>query len=239
MHERRHRDLVDRDFERIPTRSASSGLRRRHRRRPRRPISAAIDVAHQRPRPSTRSRQTKAAVSAAVGKAARTTSTRSATTTRQTPWPSSASTTVRRQPLVQTWRSQNMEPFARTAGGRVQNPQVPSTSTVEGDVKLLDGPPATKAEVTVCTVDSGVVYEPAGSGRVRHHRQRRDHRSSESHHDGARGRRVEALSGQEHRALDRAVVMPARLTLGRAVALRAGDSRAHQVGRDADEGGHV
>jgi hypothetical protein len=44
-----------------------------------------------------------------------------------------------------------------------QDPKTPSTTTVEGDVKLLDGPPATRAEVTVCTIDSGIVYEPGGA----------------------------------------------------------------------------
>jgi hypothetical protein len=49
-------------------------------------------------------------------------------------------------------------------GWRVRlNPDVPSVTTVEGDVTLLDGPPATKAEVTVCTIDSPVVYEPGGA----------------------------------------------------------------------------
>jgi hypothetical protein len=49
-------------------------------------------------------------------------------------------------------------------GWRVRlNPEVPSVTTVESDVTLLDGPPATKAEVTVCTIDSPVVYEPGGA----------------------------------------------------------------------------
>jgi hypothetical protein len=52
----------------------------------------------------------------------------------------------------------------RTNGWRARgNPDVPSASTVEGDVVLLDGPPASRAEVTVCTVSAGVVYEPAGA----------------------------------------------------------------------------
>jgi hypothetical protein len=52
----------------------------------------------------------------------------------------------------------------RSKGWRArQDPTTPSTTTVEGDVKLLDGPPATRAEVTVCTIDSGVVYEPGGA----------------------------------------------------------------------------
>lgn len=52
----------------------------------------------------------------------------------------------------------------RSKGWRARpDPTVPSTTTVEGDVQLLDGPPATKAEVTVCTIDSGVVYEPGAA----------------------------------------------------------------------------
>ena len=43
------------------------------------------------------------------------------------------------------------------------NPAVPSVTVVEGEVELLDGPPATRAEVTVCTVDSDVLVEPAGA----------------------------------------------------------------------------
>jgi hypothetical protein len=49
----------------------------------------------------------------------------------------------------------------KTNGWRARNdPTVPSVTTVEGDVQLLDGPPATKAEVVACTIDSGVVYAP-------------------------------------------------------------------------------
>lgn len=52
----------------------------------------------------------------------------------------------------------------RSKGWRARpDPTVPSTTTVEGDVQVLDGPPATRAEVTVCTIDSGIVYEPAGA----------------------------------------------------------------------------
>ena len=52
----------------------------------------------------------------------------------------------------------------RSKGWRARpDPTVPSTTTVEGEVKLLDGPPATKAEITVCTIDSGIVYEPGGA----------------------------------------------------------------------------
>jgi hypothetical protein len=56
---------------------------------------------------------------------------------------------------------QNMETL-RSHGWRVRpNPDVPSSLTVESDVTLLDGPPATKAELTVCEVSAGIVYEPA------------------------------------------------------------------------------
>jgi len=52
----------------------------------------------------------------------------------------------------------------RSKGWRARpDPTVPSATTVEGDVQLLDGPPATRAEVTVCTIDSGIVYEPGGA----------------------------------------------------------------------------
>jgi hypothetical protein len=43
------------------------------------------------------------------------------------------------------------------------NPAVPDASTVEGEVTLLDGPPATRAEVQVCTVSSDVVFKPGGA----------------------------------------------------------------------------
>ena len=33
-------------------------------------------------------------------------------------------------------------------------------------VSLLDGPPSTRADVQVCVVDSGIVYEPAGAEGV-------------------------------------------------------------------------
>jgi hypothetical protein len=57
----------------------------------------------------------------------------------------------------------NMETL-RTHGWRSrENPSVPSVLSVESDVQLLDGPPATKAELTVCTIDSGVVYEPGAA----------------------------------------------------------------------------
>jgi hypothetical protein len=56
---------------------------------------------------------------------------------------------------------QNMETL-RSHGWRVRpNPDVPSSLTVESDVTLLDGPPATKAELTVCEVSAGIVYEPS------------------------------------------------------------------------------
>jgi hypothetical protein len=52
----------------------------------------------------------------------------------------------------------------RSNGWRVRpNPDVPSVLTVQSEVSLLDGPPATRAELTVCTVSAGVIYEP-GSG---------------------------------------------------------------------------
>jgi hypothetical protein len=52
----------------------------------------------------------------------------------------------------------------RTNGWRsTPNPTVPSVTTVEGDVDLLDGPPATRAQVTVCTIDSDIVVEPGGA----------------------------------------------------------------------------
>ena len=73
-----------------------------------------------------------------------------------------ASTTVTDSPSY-LQATQNIDTLRSTAGGRVQNPQVPSVATVEGDVELVDGPPATKAVVTVCTIDSGVVFEPGGA----------------------------------------------------------------------------
>jgi hypothetical protein len=52
----------------------------------------------------------------------------------------------------------------RSNGWRVKpNPDVPSALTVESDVTLLDGPPATRAELTVCEIGAGIVYEP-GTG---------------------------------------------------------------------------
>jgi hypothetical protein len=52
----------------------------------------------------------------------------------------------------------------RSNGWRVKpNPDVPSVLTVESDVTLLDGPPATRAELTVCIIGAGIVYEP-GTG---------------------------------------------------------------------------
>ena len=56
-------------------------------------------------------------------------------------------------------------PYAPTDGGSRPNPDVPSALTVESEVTLLDGPPATKAEVTVCEVLSvGVIYRAGWSG---------------------------------------------------------------------------
>jgi hypothetical protein len=43
------------------------------------------------------------------------------------------------------------------------NPEIPDTSTVEGDVQLLDGPPATRAQATVCTISAGIVYKPGAA----------------------------------------------------------------------------
>ena len=84
---------------------------------------------------------------------------------------------------------QNMDTL-RSNGWLVRpNPDVPDTSTVEGDVQLLDGPPATRAEATVCTISAGVVYKPAaapdGSDVIINDEvvARRDRG-----HDGARGR---------------------------------------------------
>ena len=49
----------------------------------------------------------------------------------------------------------------RTNRWRVRpNPEVPSALTIEGEVELLDGPSATTAEVPVCVVSAGIVYEP-------------------------------------------------------------------------------
>ncbi|MDQ3544841.1 MAG: hypothetical protein M3431_13395 [Actinomycetota bacterium] len=46
-------------------------------------------------------------------------------------------------------------------GYRVRpNPDVPDSLTVES-VSLLDGPPATTADVTACVVESAITYEPA------------------------------------------------------------------------------
>jgi hypothetical protein len=43
------------------------------------------------------------------------------------------------------------------------NGSVPDASMVEGEVKLLDGPPATRAEVQVCTVSSDIVFKPGAA----------------------------------------------------------------------------
>jgi hypothetical protein len=73
-----------------------------------------------------------------------------------------ARTTVRDSP---SWdlTLQNIETLRSNGWRSRENPDVPSTLTVEGDVDLLDGPPATRAELTVCVIDSGVVYEPGGA----------------------------------------------------------------------------
>jgi hypothetical protein len=57
----------------------------------------------------------------------------------------------------------NIDQLRREGWRARPDPMVPSTTTVEGEARLLDGPPATKAEITVCTIDSGVVYEPSGA----------------------------------------------------------------------------
>jgi hypothetical protein len=52
----------------------------------------------------------------------------------------------------------------RTNGWKsTPNPTVPSVAIVEGDAELLDGPPATRAQVTICTIDSDIVIEPGGA----------------------------------------------------------------------------
>jgi hypothetical protein len=73
-----------------------------------------------------------------------------------------ARTTMRDSP---SWdlTLQNMDTLRSNGWRSRESPDVPSTTTVESDVELLDGPPATRAQVTVCTIDSGVVYEPGGA----------------------------------------------------------------------------
>jgi hypothetical protein len=52
----------------------------------------------------------------------------------------------------------------RTNGWRARpHPDIPDSLTVESEVDLLDGPPATTAEVTVCVIGAGIVYEPAAA----------------------------------------------------------------------------
>jgi hypothetical protein len=52
----------------------------------------------------------------------------------------------------------------RTNGWRSRaNPTIPSVTTVESDVEFLDGPPATRAQLTVCTIDSDIVFKPGGA----------------------------------------------------------------------------
>ena len=58
---------------------------------------------------------------------------------------------------------ENIETLRSNGWRTRENPAVPSILTVEGDVELLDGPPATRAEVTVCEIGAGIVYEPAGA----------------------------------------------------------------------------
>lgn len=73
-----------------------------------------------------------------------------------------SSTTVVDSPSYRQ-ATQNIDTLRSRGWRSRENPSVPSVSTVEGEVDLLDGPPATKAEVNVCTIDSGVVFEPGGA----------------------------------------------------------------------------
>ena len=57
----------------------------------------------------------------------------------------------------------NMETLRANGWRSKPHPTIPSTTTVEGEVELLDGPPATRAELTVCTISSGIVYLPGGA----------------------------------------------------------------------------
>ena len=56
--------------------------------------------------------------------------------------------------------TRNMETLRSHGWRSRENPEAPSTLTVEGEVTLLD---ATRAEATVCTIDSGVVFEPGAA----------------------------------------------------------------------------
>ncbi len=114
-----------------------------------------------------------------------------------------ASTTVADSPSY-LQATQNIDTLRSHGWKSRENPQVPSASTVEGDVELSGGPPATKALVTVCTIDSGVVFEPGGApdgsdtivnDEIVAERDPCDPR--------ARERSLEALRGHEPRFLDR------------------------------------
>jgi hypothetical protein len=51
----------------------------------------------------------------------------------------------------------------RTEGWRARaNPNIPEAVTVE-HITFMDGAPPTRAELIVCIVDSGVIYEPGGA----------------------------------------------------------------------------
>lgn len=58
---------------------------------------------------------------------------------------------------------QNMQTLRSKGWLARPNPDVADTSTVEGEVQLLDGPPATKAQATVCTISAGVIYKPGAA----------------------------------------------------------------------------
>lgn len=59
--------------------------------------------------------------------------------------------------------TQNMDKLRDNGWLARVNPDVADQSVVEGEAQLLDGPPATRAEVTVCTTSAGVVYKPGGA----------------------------------------------------------------------------
>ena len=73
-----------------------------------------------------------------------------------------ARTTLRDSP---SWAltTSNMDTLRSHGWRSRENPQVPSTLTVEGEVTLSDGAQSTRAELTVCTIDSGVVFEPGAT----------------------------------------------------------------------------
>jgi len=57
----------------------------------------------------------------------------------------------------------NLEMLRRNGWRARPRVDVPDTIALEGEVQLVDGPPATRAEVTVCTVSAGVIYEPGAA----------------------------------------------------------------------------